>query len=43
VELAGDGPIPHSLAIELLEAAHTTVIPYDPTYSGVGLRRRGRG
>jgi len=32
VELAGDGPIPDSLATELLAAAHTTVIPYNPTY-----------
>lgn len=30
VELAGDGPIPDSLAVELLEAAHTVVVPIDP-------------
>lgn len=30
VELAGDGPIPDSLAVELMEAAHTIVIPVDP-------------
>lgn len=33
VELAGDGPIPDSLAVELLEAAHTVVVPIDPTQS----------
>ncbi len=32
VEVAGDGPIPDRLATELLAAAHTTVIPYDPSY-----------
>ncbi len=29
VELAGDGPIPDSLAIELLDAEHTTVVAFD--------------
>lgn len=33
VELACDGPIHDSLAVELMEAAHTVVVPIDPAES----------
>jgi len=32
VELAGDGPIPAALAVELLEDAHTVVVSFDPAF-----------